>query len=297
MKHVKRSFSQFKIPLGKPYSLADSHPDYCEGFADKKDAQKQLNQDIKELSKLQYKLYAENKRSLLIVFQAMDAAGKDGAIKHVFSGLNPQGCVVHSFKKPSANELEHDFLWRHYTKLPQRGNIGIFNRSHYENVLITKVHPEFLLSENLPNIQSVDDVTPEFWEQRYEQINAFEKTLHENGATVIKFFLHLSKDEQKDRFLARINNKEKNWKFSSADIEERKYWDAYQKVYAEAIQKTSTDYAPWYVIPANNKWYTRVVISNILVETLESMNIKIPTLSASEKAALKNAKSILEKGE
>ncbi|HKI89874.1 MAG TPA: PPK2 family polyphosphate kinase, partial [Draconibacterium sp.] len=245
--------------------------------------------------KLQYQLYAESKQALLIIFQAMDAAGKDGAIKHVFSGVNPQGCAVHSFKQPSGNELKHDYLWRHYTKLPERGKIGIFNRSHYENVLITRVHPEFLLAEDLPEIQSVEDVTDEFWEERYRQINNFEKTISNNGTTVIKFFLHVSKDEQKERFLSRIENREKNWKFSSADIRERMLWDKYQTTYEKAISKTSTKWAPWYIIPADKKWFSRVAIGNIILETLKNMNIQMPEISDEEEAALNSAKEKLVK--
>ncbi|HKJ42183.1 MAG TPA: polyphosphate kinase 2 family protein [Sunxiuqinia sp.] len=287
--------NQFRVPANQKISLNDFDTTFCEGFKDKNEADEQLQKDIESLFKLQYKLYAENKRSLLIIFQAMDAAGKDGAIKHVFSGLNPQGCNVHSFKQPSSNELQHDYLWRHYNKLPNRGEIGIFNRSHYENVLITKVHPEFLLKENLPGLQSVSDVKKHFWKDRYRQINAFERTISESGTTVVKFFLHLSKDEQKKRFLSRIENKDKNWKFSSADIEERSYWKAYQKAYEKAISQTSNEIAPWYIIPADNKWFSHVAIGNILVETLKKMGIEMPTISDREKKALERAKQQLLK--
>ena len=287
--------NQFRVPANQKISLNDFDTAFCEGFKNKNEADEQLQKDIESLFQLQYKLYAENKQSLLIIFQAMDAAGKDGAIKHVFSGLNPQGCNVHSFKQPSSNELQHDYLWRHYNKLPNRGEIGIFNRSHYENVLITKVHPEFLLKENLPDIQSVSDVKKHFWKERYRQINEFERTISENGTTVVKFFLHLSKDEQKKRFLSRIENKDKNWKFSSADIEERSFWKDYQKAYEKAISHTSTEVAPWYIIPADNKWFSHVAIGNILVETLKKMNIEMPTISDREKKALEKAKQQLLK--
>jgi PPK2 family polyphosphate:nucleotide phosphotransferase len=276
----------FKVPPAKSIRLRDYQPDYREGIDGKEEAKEQLNTDIQSLMQLQYKLYAENKQSLLIVFQAMDAAGKDSAIKHVFRGVNPQGCVVHSFKTPSANELEHDFLWRHYCCLPRRGNIGIFNRSHYENVLITKVHPEYILNENLKDIKTVDDIDETFWEKRYKQINAFEKTISENGTRIVKLFLNLSKEKQKKRFLKRIDDETKNWKFSKNDIAERAYWDAYQAAYERALNKTSTDLAPWYIIPADKKWYARVVIGRILVDTLESMDIKIPELSDQAKESL-----------
>ncbi len=252
------------------------------GDCTKETAKKNLKQNKKELAKIQYKFYATNKYSMLIVLQAMDAAGKDGAIRHVMSGINPQGCAVHSFKKPSSNELEHDFLWRHFRKLPQRGQIGIFNRSHYENVLVTKVHPEYILSENLPYIHSIEDVNNEFWNNRYERINSFEEHLHQSGTIVVKFFLHLSKEEQKNRFLSRIETPEKNWKFSEADINERKYWNEYQKAFEQMLSKTSKKHAPWYIIPADNKWFSRIAISNVIINSLEKLDLKIPELSEKE---------------
>ena len=284
-----------KINLGQKVELSKLDTTSHEGFKDKKEAEGQLIQDIELLSQLQYQLYAENKRALLIVFQAMDAAGKDGAIRHVFSGVNPQGCEVHSFKHPSINELEHDYFWRHYIKLPERGKIGIFNRSHYENVLITKVHPEYLLAEKLPGIHSVHDVKKEFWERRYKQINSFERTIVENGTTVIKFFLHVSKKEQMKRFLDRIKNREKNWKFSAADLKERAFWNEYQKAYETAISKTSTDYAPWYIIPADNKWFSHVAIGNIIVHILKKMKIQMPEVSDDEEKDLRMAEQELLK--
>lgn len=287
--------NQFKVPATQSISLTSYDPKFRGEFKNQKAAKKQLKDDIKQMSDLQYQLYAENKQALLIIFQAMDAAGKDSAIKHLFSGVNPQGCEVHSFKQPSANELKHDYLWRHYKTLPERGKIGIFNRSHYENVLVTRVHPEFLLTENLPQIQSVKDITDNFWKERYQQINAFEKTITNNGITVIKFFLHISKEEQKKRFLARIDNREKNWKFSSADIRERMFWDKYQDAYEKAISKTSTDWAPWYIIPADKKWFSRVAIGNIIVETMKKMNIRLPEISEDEAKALETAKKKLAK--
>ena len=293
MKKLKFDTGKFKIDQQQKVSLKDYEPNFCDGFESKKEANVQLKEDIELMSKLQYQLYAENKRSLLIIFQAMDAAGKDGAIKHVFSGVNPQGCSVYSFKQPSTNELNHDFLWRHYNKVPERGKIGIFNRSHYENVLISQVHPEIVLNENIPGIDSTDDISKEFWQNRYQQIINFEQTLFENGTTVIKFFLHLSKKEQKKRFLERIDNPEKNWKFSSADIHERNYWEDYQKAYEKAIGHTATKHTPWYIIPADNKWFSRVAIGNIIVETLMKMKIAMPEIEEKEKLALVQAKQKL----
>ena len=293
MKTQPLNTDQFKINPNQTLALSDYDPAFCDGFAHKKEAHHQLKQDIKLLADLQYRLYAENRQSLLIIFQAMDAAGKDGSIRHVFSGLNPQGCKVNSFKSPTVNELDHDYLWRHYSKLPARGEIGIFNRSHYENVLITQVHPEFILNEKLPGIHSTDDITAGFWEKRYRQIREFEQNITENGTTVIKFFLHLSPGEQKNRFLERIRKPAKNWKFSSADIHERQRWDDYQKAYEKAISHTSTTRAPWYVIPADNKWFTHVAIGTIIVETLQQMNIRMPQISKAEKDALKQARQQL----
>lgn len=292
---MKMNVEKFKVATQASVSLREYDPAFIGAFKDSKAAKKQLKKDIKLMSGLQYRLYAENRRALLLIFQAMDAAGKDGAIKHVLSGINPQGCDVHSFKHPSSNELEHDYLWRHYAKLPDRGRIGIFNRSHYENVLITKVHPELLLAENLPDILSVEDANTDFWETRYRQINNFERTISENGTVILKFFLHLSKEEQKRRFLSRIKTPDKNWKFSAADIEERAFWEDYQNAYETAISRTSTDYAPWYIIPANHKWFSRVAIGNIIAETLKDMDIQMPAISEEEKALLQKAKGKLEK--
>ncbi|MGC9345017.1 MAG: polyphosphate kinase 2 family protein [Bacteroidales bacterium] len=293
MTSVKINIDKFKVLPGQKIELDKLKTDSHEGFSDKKEAKQQLKEDIKLLKDLQYQLYAENRQALLIVFQAMDAGGKDSAIRHIFSGVNPQGCEVHSFKKPSLNELEHDYFWRHYKKLPARGNIGIFNRSHYENVLITRVHPEMLVGENLPGIYSVKDVNNGFWEARYDQIKDFERTIVENGTTILKFFLHISKEKQKKGFLKRIENREKNWKFSAADLKERSFWDEYQKAYELAISNTSTDYAPWHVIPADHKWFSRVVIGSIIVHTLKEMEIKMPEISEDEIEAMKKAKQEL----
>ncbi len=260
----------------------------------KSEAKSRLKKNVKRLSELQYKFYAANKYSVLIVLQAMDAAGKDGAIRHVMSGINPQGCSVHSFKKPSTNELEHDFLWRHYTKLPERGQIGIFNRSHYENVLVTKVHPEYVLYENIPNINSVKDINDDFWKKRYERINTFEEHLYQSGTIILKFFLHLSKEEQKQRFLERIDNPDKNWKFSTADIKERQHWNDYQRAFEEMLTNTSKEHAPWYVIPADHKWYSRIAISDTIINTLDELDIEIPKLDEKERLMLNDCKKQLE---
>ena len=280
------------VEEGANISLKDYSPAYTGDYKEK-DAKKKLKKNIDKLDDLQYTFYAANTHSLLIVLQAMDAAGKDGAIRHVMSGINPQGCTIHNFKAPSKNELEHDFLWRHYIRLPERGQIGIFNRSHYENVLVTKVHPEYILGEQIPGVVSLSDINEQFWMNRYEQINNFEKTVQQNGTIVLKFFLNLSKEEQKNRFLDRINEPDKNWKFSYGDIEEREHWDEYQKAFEQAISNTSTKNAPWYIIPADNKWYSRIAISDIIIHTLKSLNLKIPELEDKEKARLQEAKQIL----
>ena len=236
-------------------------------------------------------LYAQDRWSLLLVFQAMDAAGKDSVIEHVMSGVNPQGCHVVSFKAPSAEEMDHDFLWRCQRNLPGRGMIGLFNRSQYEEVLVVRVHPEILQGEQLP-----DDVknAPDIWNQRYRQIRNWEDTLFENGTHVIKFFLHVSKDEQKKRFLARIAEPDKNWKFSARDVKEREHWDDYMLAYTDAIAATSTDRSPWYIIPADKKWFTRLAVSEIIVKKLESMGLKYPKLAKAEMADLEEAKKMLE---
>ncbi|MDV3951973.1 polyphosphate--nucleotide phosphotransferase [Elizabethkingia anophelis] len=251
-----------------------------------------LDEEKKKLHKLQEKLYADGSKSLLIIIQAMDAAGKDSLIEHVMSGINPQGCQVTSFKTPSSKEYTHDFLWRHYLALPEKGKIGIFNRSHYESVLICKVHPEYNLGEKV--WKDVKDFDDKFWNNRYESIRNFEKHLSENGTKVIKFFLHVSKDEQKKRLLDRINEPEKNWKFSSGGLKERALWDKYQKAYEEAINETSTEYAPWHILPADNKWFTRLTACQIITQTLEKMDLKFPVLSDEEASELEASKTSLE---
>ena len=291
----KTSFDpeDFKVTPGKKFSLKNCKTDIKKKIFDKKTGEEILQKDILEISSMQDKLYAEGKHSILIVLQGMDTSGKDGTVKHLLSGLNPSGVKVHNFKTPSSIELSHDYLWRHYKELPARGEIGIFNRSHYENVLITKVHPEMLLQEKLPGIHSVKDVQKEFWEKRYDQINNFEKNIAENGTIILKFFLHLSKEEQKRRFIERIDDPKKNWKFSLADIKERGYWDDYQKAYTEAIYRTSTEYAPWFIIPADDKWYTRTIIGNIIFKRFRQLNLSYPTVSAQFKEILQQAKQTL----
>ena len=291
----KTSFDpeDFKVTPGKKFSLKNCKTDIKKKIFDKKTGEEILQKDILEISSMQDKLYAEGKHSILIVLQGMDTSGKDGTVKHLLSGLNPSGVKVHNFKTPSSIELSHDYLWRHYKELPARGEIGIFNRSHYENVLITKVHPEMLLQEKLPGIHSVKDVQKEFWEKRYDQINNFEKNIAENGTIILKFFLHLSKEEQKRRFIERIDDPKKNWKFSLADIKERGYWDDYQKAYTEAINRTSTEYAPWFIIPADDKWYTRTIIGNIIFKRFRQLNLSYPTVSAQFKEILQQAKQTL----
>ncbi len=246
------------------------------GEFDKDSAKKALKKNIKELKEIQEIFYADDSHSLLIILQASDAAGKDGAIRHVMGGINPQGCRVHSFKAPSKNELEHDFIWRHYKALPERGMIEIFNRSHYENVLVTKVHPEWVLGENIPFINSVADIDENFWADRYKRINDFEYHIHKSGTRILKFFLNISKEEQKNRFLARLDTPKKQWKFSTGDLKERKYWKEYRKAFEDMINNTSTEYAPWHIIPADNKWFSRIAIGEIIHKTMKDLNLKYP---------------------
>ena len=273
------------------FSMKDFSTEY-EGKLSKADGKKMLAKEQEKLRELQERLYSDGSKSILIVLQAMDAAGKDSLIKHVFGGVNPQGCTVTSFKTPNDKEYAHDFLWRHYLALPEKGKIGIFNRSHYESVLVCKVHPEYNLNEKV--WKDVDDFNDEFWKNRYESIRNFEKHLAENGTTIIKIFLNVSQKEQKERFLDRINEEDKNWKFSSADLAERALWPDYMKAYEEAINETSKDYAPWFVIPADNKWFTRVAAIQIIIDAMEKMDLKYPELSEKETLALEDAKKELE---
>jgi PPK2 family polyphosphate:nucleotide phosphotransferase len=261
-------------------------------FKSSKDAKDILKKNVNKMLGLQNMLYAYDKYSLLIIFQAMDAAGKDGTIKHVMSGLNPQGTQVFSFKQPSVEELDHDYLWRIHKHVPERGRIGIFNRSQYEEVLVVRVH-DLIKNQKVPH----ELIKKDIWSTRYREINDFEKHLYENGTIIIKFFLHVSKEEQKKRFLERIDTPEKNWKFSASDIEERKYWGKYQEVYAEAISATSKKHAPWFIIPADHKWFMRYAVSQVIVETLEDINMSYPVLSDEQLKNLETCRKALLKEE
>lgn len=258
---------------------------------DKTRASAALQAGVELMAELQDKMYAQDKWSLLLIFQAMDAAGKDGVIKHVMSGVNPQGCQVFSFKSPSAEELDHDFLWRCQKRLPERGRIGIFNRSYYEEVLVVRVHPELLAKQQLPPSL----VTKDIWKHRFKDIRAFERYLHRNGTIVRKFFLNVSNDEQKRRFLERIERPEKNWKFSSADVRERGFWRDYMAAYEDMIRHTATPDSPWYVVPADNKWYTRIVVASVIVETLHSLKLSYPAVGKAKLKELAAAKRALAK--
>ncbi|CAN5348722.1 polyphosphate kinase 2 family protein [soil metagenome] len=282
---------KFLVREGAKLKLKTHQTDFTGEYKDKEEAKGDLEKNVLRLAEFQDVLYAENKHALLLIFQAMDAAGKDGAIKHVMSGLNPQGVQVFSFKQPSAEELDHDFLWRCAKNTPERGRIGIFNRSYYEEVLIVRIHKQILELQMLPDEAKNDK---NIWKKRFEQIRNFENYLAENGVHVLKFFLNVSKDEQKKRFLARIDEKEKNWKFSASDAKERAFWDDYMKCYEDAISATSTKNAPWYVVPADKKWFTRTAVSEIIVKKLESLKLKYPTISEAQRAELLKAKEILE---
>ena len=279
----------FCVESGKHFRLKDCDPGATGHWRSKDNAAEALQQGIARTAELQDKLYAQNNWALLLIFQAMDAAGKDGIIKHVMSGVNPQGCQVFSFKAPSERELQHDFLWRTTRCLPERGHIGIFNRSYYEEVLVVRVHPEILKSQRTPPSLVGKNV----WEERYEDIRSFERHMARSGTVIRKFFLHVSKKEQKRRFLARLEEPEKNWKFSAADIRERAHWDDYQTAYEEMISNTATEYAPWYVVPADNKWFTRLVVSTVVVETLESLDLAYPKVDDAKRKELEAAKKIL----
>jgi PPK2 family polyphosphate:nucleotide phosphotransferase len=290
MKTAKLAKS-YRVDDGKHFRLNDFDPADTGRWHSVEEAKKRLQDDVSRLEDLQSKLYAQDRWALLLIFQAMDAAGKDGTIKHVMSGVNPEGCQVYSFKTPSATELQHDFLWRTTRHLPERGHIGIFNRSYYEEVLVVRVHSEALKNENLPPSL----VTKNIWDERFEDIHCFERHMARNGTVVRKFFLHLSKKEQKRRFLERLDEPEKNWKFSTADIHERQYWDDYQKAYEEMIRNTATKHAPWYVVPADNKWFTHLVVAAAIVETLEELGPSFPKVSAAKRKEIQAAKALLKK--
>lgn len=260
---------------------------------DRKELKARLEKDREHISELQELLYASGSHSLLLIFQAMDAAGKDSAIRHVMSGVNPQGVRVWSFKAPSTLERSHDFLWRHYQAVPERGHIGIHNRSHYEEVLVTRVHPEFILGQRIPGIESVKDIGPAFWEQRYAAIRAWELQLAQCGTAVMKFYLHMSKAAQKKRFLERIDDPSKNWKFNAGDVKERGHWDTYMHAYEQAIGATAAPHAPWYIVPADDQWETRAVVGRLVRECLESMELKRPTTPLDALAELQEARASL----
>ncbi|MET4082786.1 PPK2 family polyphosphate:nucleotide phosphotransferase [Pedobacter sp. UYP30] len=289
---MKNEFKELIVHGGNKFVLKNAKTNNT-GDYHKKQGKDDLAKAKIEMSDLQEKLYADDSSSILILFQAMDAAGKDSAIEHVMSGLNPQGCQVFSFKTPSALEYDHDFLWRHYRALPERGRIGIHNRSHYENVLVCKVHPEYILNEHIPGYANVSDINKKFWSQRYESIRNFEKHLIANGTVILKFFLNVSQEEQKDRFLDRIDDPTKNWKFSSGDLKERALWGKYMDAYEEAINETATKDSPWHIIPADKKWYARLAISEIITDKLKSLNLKFPTLGDAEEAKLDESKTAL----
>ncbi|MEA5477065.1 polyphosphate kinase 2 family protein [Pseudanabaena galeata UHCC 0370] len=281
----------FIVPPERKISLTkDYDPSYKADHLKKSKAKGQLKESIKALAEYQDVLYAQNTHAVLIIFQAMDAAGKDSTIKHVMSGINPQGCQVHSFKAPSIEELNHGYLWRCSKALPERGRIGIFNRSYYEEILVTRVHPEILEQRPLP-MSIIDN---DIWKRRFEEINNFEKYLVDNGTIILKFFLNVSKEEQKERFLERINRPEKNWKFSVNDAKARSFWDDYMSVYEDMFNHTSTKYAPWYIIPADRKWFTRLVVAGIIYTKLQELDLKYPKVSKEKHQELLDAKKILE---
>jgi len=283
------NIEKFLVKEGKKVNLKDCETEAPKEFKNKQENKKALKKIVEDIEALQNVLYAENRQSLLVIFQGIDAAGKDSSIRAILTGVNPQGVEVTAFKTPSAIEYEHDYLWRHVQKLPERGRIGIFNRSHYENVLICKVHPEFILSENLPDVKAVKDVDAQFFERRYHEIRNFEEYLHDNGTQVIKFFLNVSKDEQKKRFIGRIKEREKNWKFSAADLKERAFWDDYQKAFCQALENTSTKNSPWYIIPCDTKSYAHLIMASIIRKTLKNMNPKFPEVPEKEEEELQAA--------
>jgi PPK2 family polyphosphate:nucleotide phosphotransferase len=289
MSWASKLVAPYRVDEGKKFRLKDFDPADTGKIHSKEQAEQLLQQGIASMAELQNKLYAQDRWGLLLIFQAMDAAGKDGAIKHVMSGVNPQGCQVYSFKQPSSEELNHDYLWRTMQRLPERGRIGIFNRSYYEEVLVVRVHPEALKNERMP----LSLVDKHIWEERFHDINAVESYCSRNGIVIRKFFLNLSKKEQKRRFLDRLDQPEKNWKFSAADVKEREYWDDYMAAYEDMITQTATRHAPWYVVPADNKWFTRVVVATAIVETLESLKVDYPKLDAQQLKQLEKARVML----
>jgi PPK2 family polyphosphate:nucleotide phosphotransferase len=287
-----RKFAKpYRVTKGKKFRLKDVDPGDTGELKskDKARAKEALQTGVEALTQLQDMLYGQDRWSLLLIFQAMDAAGKDGTIKHVMSGVNPQGCQVSSFKGPTSTDLDHDYLWRCVKELPERGRIGIFNRSYYEETLAVRVHPEFLAAQKLPE----RCVTKRIWDERFQDIRAFERYLHRNGTIILKFFLHVSRDEQKRRFLERLDLPEKNWKFSATDAKSRAFWDDYMDAYEETIRGTATEDSPWYVVPADNKWFTRVVVAGAVIDALDSLDLSYPKVSEAKKKELAEARKLL----
>lgn len=289
MKTPRALAERYRVGNGSRFRLDDVDPDETTGIRSRKEAEQALRRGVERLAELQERLYAYDRWALLLIFQALDAAGKDSTIEHVMSGVNPQGCQVYSFKAPSAEELDHDFLWRCAKALPERGRIGIFNRSYYEEVLVVRVHPELLNAQRLPPPLVSDSI----WKQRFEDIRAFERHLGRNGVAVRKFYLHMSKKEQKKRFLKRLEEPEKNWKFQAADVKERKHWRDYMAAYEDVIRQTSTEEAPWYVVPADNKWFSRIVVADAVVDALKSLALRFPKLDARKRKELAEARALL----
>ncbi len=290
MKQLGKLAKAYCVERGKHFKLRDFDPADTAGIRSKEHATAALQKSLEQLADLQNKLYAQDQWAVLLIFQGMDASGKDGVIKHVMAGVNPMGCQAYSFKAPSSEEQQHDYLWRTMQRIPERRRIGIFNRSYYEEVLIVRVHPDLLQNEKIPPSL----ITKKIWEERFEDMCAFERYLTRNGIVVRKFFLNLSKKEQARRFLARLDEPEKNWKFSAADIHEREYWDDYMQAYEDMIQNTATPAAPWYVVPADNKWFTRLVVASAIIDTLEKLNLSYPKVDASRRKELEKARKFLE---
>lgn len=294
MKNKITEDSRIVVKNGDEFKLKHFNTAYNGGYQNEKTIKTRLEGYKEEIAKLQDKLFAQGKHSILLVLQAIDASGKDSCIKHVMSGINPQGCHVTAFKQPTPEELNHDFLWRTNKALPAKGMIGVFNRSYYEEVLVTKVHPEFILKQNIPGINTIDHIDAKFWKNRYRSINEMERHLVKNGTIIIKLFLNMGKDEQRVRLLERTNDPTKKWKFNLGDLKERKLWNNYQKAYEDMIQNTSTKYAPWHIIPADNQWVSRVIVGDILLETLEGLNLSFPNLSKESIAQIEQGRNELE---
>jgi PPK2 family polyphosphate:nucleotide phosphotransferase len=290
MKQLGKLAKAYCVERGKHFKLKDFDPADTGGIRSKERAAAALQKSLEQLADLQGKLYAQDQWAVLLIFQGMDASGKDGVIKHVMAGVNPMGCQAYSFKAPSSEEQQHDYLWRTMQRIPERRRIGIFNRSYYEEVLIVRVHPDLLNNEKVPPSQ----ITKKVWEERFEDICAFERYLFRNGIVVRKFFLNLSKEEQAKRFLARLDEPEKNWKFSAADVHEREYWNDYMDAYEDMIRNTATPAAPWYVVPADNKWFSRLVVASAMIDTLERLSLRYPKVDASRRKELDEARKFLE---